>query len=144
MINILAGADEIGRALKRYLMYVMGFSGQECRILVMGKVTSFSQEMLNADIWLIDAWNPFKPANPEGFRTAYKQAGRARCMLFFYDAPANFPKEGPFWCNPLESKLSRKIEDALASSPPEKEEFDKLRVLWPALAYAPKNLHHHH
>ncbi len=143
-INILAGAEEIGRAIKRYLVHVMGFRGQECNILVMGKKVALSREILNAHLWLIDAWNPFKPKDPEGFRTACNQAGKARCVLLFYDVPAGFPDEGSFWCNPLNCKLSKKIEDALRASPPEREEFEELIKLWPALAYEPKDHHHHH
>ncbi|PXF58998.1 MAG: hypothetical protein C4B58_04800 [Deltaproteobacteria bacterium] len=143
-INILTSFGEVGRALKRYLVYVIGFGWNECKIIVLGKETAYSREMLQAKLWLIDAWNYDKSPDPEGFRNAYKLAGSIKCLLLFYHVPDGFPEEGPFWCNPGSCKLGRKIREILKSPPPEKRDFEKLMERWPDLGREPEDRHHHY
>jgi len=141
--NILTTSEHMGMALRRYLVYIMGFREDECNIILMGQSSGLSQEVLGAKFWLIDAWNFFN-ADPEGFRTAHKLAGKIKCLLLFYHVPDGFPEEGPFWCNPITARLSDKINEVLRNPPPSKADFEHLISLWPALANEPKKHHHSH
>lgn len=142
-VNILVGAEEVGNALRRYMVYVMGFGKEDCSILLFGQSSGLSRESLNAELWIIEAWHPSESGNPEGFRTAYKLANTVKCLLLFLTLPEGFPKEGLFWCNPL-TRLSDKIKDILSASQPRKVDFDRLIDLWPALAREPNKHHHSH
>jgi hypothetical protein len=142
--NILTGSKYIADALKRYMVYVMSCKESECRMLFFGESSGLSAEDFMADLWLIEAWHPFEPDNPEGFRTAYKLAGKARCLLLFLQMPEGFHEEGPFWCNPVSTRLSDKINEVLQNPPPSRADFDHLISLWPALAQEPKKQHHSH
>ena len=140
--NILTTSEHIGMALRRFLKYVMGFREEECNIILMGQSSGLSQEVLGAKLWLIDAWNFFND-DPEGFRTAYKLAGKIKCLLLFYHVPEGFPEEGPFWCNPVKCELDKKIKEVLESPPPRKEDFERLIQIWPELGREPRHHHHH-
>ena len=139
-INILTTSKHIGNALLRYLIFVADFKESRCNIILFEDSNILSQELFNADFWLIDAWN-FIKNDPEGFRTAYKLAGTIKCLLLFYNVPEGFPGEGKFWCNPLKCNLQEKIKEVLENPPPEKADFEKLIKVWPELAKEPK--HHH-
>lgn len=140
--NILTGSEKTSRALKRYMVYVMGFKERNCQIMLFGQASGLSPDNLKAELWMIETWHPFEPDNPEGFRTAYKLAGRSKFLLLFYDVPEGFPEDGFFWCNPITCDLNEKITEAIDNPPPTKAEFDQLIKLWPALAHEPKDHHH--
>lgn len=142
-INILTGTKELAYALRRFLAYVFKIEPQKINILLLGKAFFLSQEMINADFWLIEAFNPKEPNNPEGFRAAKALAGEIKCLLFFLFVPEGFPEEGSFWCNPLNVYLKDKINKVIRSAPPSKNDFDKLVTLWPELIYEPEDHHHH-
>lgn len=143
-VNILVGLQELYNAIMRYMVYVMEVGQLGCQIMLFGQISGLSRENLNADLWIIEAWNPVESDNPEGFRAAYKLAGTAKCLLLFLKVPEGFPEEGPFWCNPVTSRLSDKIKEVLNAPPPAKADFELLITLWPALALEPVNHHHSH
>jgi hypothetical protein len=142
--NLLAGIQELNSALRRYMVYVMGFKWEDCQVMLFGAGSGLSRESLEADFWLIEAWHPFEPDNPEGFRTAYKLAGKMKCLLLFLKVPEGFPEEGPFWCSLVTTKLSDKINEVLDKPSPSKADFDNLIAIWPALALEPSEHHHYH
>ena len=141
-INILAGSIKLGRALRRYLVHVLGLKGYDCSILMLTDNIALSQDILKTDLWIIEAWHPFEPDNPVGFRTAYKLAGSIKSLLFFYDVPVGFPEDGFFWCNPLTCEFKIKIKEVAESELVTKADFEQLIELWPALAYD-STAHHH-
>ena len=141
-VNILIGTKELGQAFKRFLRYI--FDIDKVKILLLGQTIILSQEMLQADLWLIEAFHPFEPNNPEGFRTAYKLAGKTKILLLFLSTPEGFPKEGQFWCNLLDHNLVERIKKATNGSIPKKEDFEYLIQLWPTLINDPKSHHQHH
>lgn len=144
-VNLLNGIEVLGRVLRRYMIYVMGFRKEDCQIMLFGQSSGLSRESLEAGLWIIDAWHPFEPSNPEGFRTAYKLAGNIKCLLLFLKVPEGFPENGLFWCNPVTVRLSDKIREVLSAPPPTKADFDRLIAFWPALAQEPsKHRHHSH
>jgi len=138
-VNILVGTEELGQAFKRFLKYV--FDIDKVNILLLGQMVILSQEMLQADFWLIEAFHPFEPNNPEGFRTAYKLAGKTKILLLFLSAPEGFPKEGDFWCSFVIKNLAEKIKETMHGSIPQKEEFEDLAKKWPVLMHKPKKHH---
>ena len=139
-VNILVGSEELGQAFKRFLRYI--FDIDKVNILLLGQTIILSQEMLHADFWLIEAFHPFEPNNPEGFRTAYKLAGKTKNLLLFLSTPEGFPKEGNFWCSLIIKNLAEKMKETMHASIPQKEEFEHLAEKWPALMYEPKRHHH--
>ncbi len=140
--NILIGSQELSRALRRYLVYVKGHKSGNFNILMLTDNIALSHDILKANFWIIEAWQPFENRNPAGFRTAYKLAGRSKFLLFFYDIPDGFPEDGSFWCNPIICNLSNKISDVIGNPPPTKADFERLIELWPALGHYPKTHHH--
>jgi len=139
-VNILIGTKELGQAFKRFLKYA--FDIDKVNMLLLGQTKGLSQKLLQADFWLIEAFHPFEPNNPEGFRTAYKLAGKTKLLLLFLSTPEGFPKEGDFWCSFIIKNLAKKIKDIMYASIPQKEEFEHLAEKWPALMYEPKRHHH--
>ena len=139
-VNILVGTEELAQAFKRFLRYV--FDIDKVNMLLLGQTVILSQEMLQADFWLIEAFHPFEPNNPEGFRTAYKLAGKTKILLLFLDAPKNFPLEGSFWWSPKGSNLVEKIWQIIRGPIPKKEDFDTLIKIWPSLKHDPSKHHH--
>jgi len=138
-VNILVGTKELGQAFKRLLKYV--FDIDRVDILLLGQTKALSHKVLQADFWLIEAFHPFEPNNPEGFRTAYKLAGKTKILLLFLSTPEGFPKEGDFWCSFIIKNLAKKIKETMHISMPQKEEFEHLAEKWPALMHEPKGHH---
>jgi len=138
-VNILVGTEELAQAFKRFLRYV--FDIDKVNMLLLGQTVILSQEMLHADFWLIEAFHPFEPNNPEGFRTACKLAGKTKILLLFLSTPEGFPKEGNFWCSFIIKNLAEKIKETMHGSIPQKEEFEDLAKKWPALMHKPKKHH---
>ncbi len=127
----------------RYLVFALGFKKNECNIILFGESSGLSRDIFKAHLWLIDAWNHFRH-DPEGFRTAYKLAGKIKCLLLFYKVPDGFPEEGEFWCNPLSCNLEQKIKEVLEKPPPHKTDFEALIQIWPELGKTSGHHHHHH
>jgi hypothetical protein len=138
-VNILVGTEELAQAFKRLLKYV--FNIDKVNIFFLGQTKALSYEVLEADFWIIEAFHPFEPNNPEGFRTAYKLAGKSKFLLLLLNVPQNFPNEGKFWCNIFTSNICAKIREVLDTLPPTKKDFDALTKIWPQLLYEPKRHH---
>lgn len=136
-INVLIGSDDLGRALDRYLKAAI--SPVQISILHMGRPLFLSQDILNADLWIAQAFNPNQPENPEGFRTALKLAGSKRFLILFSAfSPITFPKEGFFWTTYNSSKpLFLKIQEVINAAVPTYEDYQALIKIWPDLAYDP-------
>ncbi len=142
-INLLVGSKEVGNAIERYIKYVMGIGLDQTRVLFMGGAARLSRDILDADLWIAEVWNPTEPNNPEGFRTMSKLAGTARCLLLFLLSPKGFPPDGPFWCTLPIVNLKEKIKSVMDSAPPGAEDYQRLIGLWPALSHDPSRHAHH-
>lgn len=140
-VVLLIGNSELNDAINRYLRYVL------CNLQVfyakLGHPEMLTPDMLHADLWIIEAFNPSDITNPEGFRTAKKLASRTKILLIFYYLPKNIPVEGNFWLKlPCMTKLSTKIKEVLNKPAPNINEFNTLESLWSALKGQPR--HHGH
>lgn len=140
-IVLLVEDTEVANVLERYLKYVM------CNVNVthalLGHPEMLTPDMLHADLWIIEAFNPSDITNPEGFRTAKKLASRTKILLIFYYLPKNIPAEGNFWLKlPCMTKLSTKIKEVINKPAPDINEFNTLESLWLALRGQPR--HHRH
>jgi len=144
-VNILVGSEELASALRRILKYVFGVPEENLNVLFLGNPLVLSRELLEADLWIVEAFHPLEPNNPEGFRTAYKLASTASFLLLFtLPYLKDFPSEGPFWWTlSSHTNLARKIEDAL-SHIPKREDFEALIKKWPELIRDPTKHHHGH
>ncbi len=140
-VNILTGSKELGEAFARYLKYVMDIGYREIRLILFNRISGLSKDILDANLWIIEAFNPSEPDNPEGFRTALKLAGKKRFLIYFLSVPNDFPEDGPFWCVMPCSRLKAKIEQVLSGSLPTQDDMRKIIDLWPKLVYNP-NTHH--
>lgn len=112
----------------------------------MNDTCNLSKDILLADLWITDIWNPEDPYDPEGFRTVKKLAGKAKVLLILYAFyPPALPDEGPFWISLLSGKpLADKVEEVLNSLPPTKGNFQELIKTWPLLGKDSSRNHHSH
>ena len=140
-VNILTGSLELGKSLRRYLRYVLGIKFDSIRLLLFGPGSGLSREILDADFWIAEAFNPFEPDNPEGFRTLNKLTGKKGLLLFLLP-PDNFPEDGPFWCTIPCSNFREKIERAMSDGVLSKEGFQRLVEIWPDLGSDPSRHGH--
>ncbi len=141
-IVVITGSRKLNGALGRYLKYVMGY--MDILYGELGNPESIRREMFDANLWIIEAFNPEDPQNPEGFRTAKKIDGNVRFLLLFTGfVPEYFPKEGEFWVVlPFKKTLSTKIEEIIQNPPPNIKDFEEIEGVWPLLKAEPR--HHHH
>ena len=140
-VVLLIGNNELNDAINRYLRYVLG--NLQVFYAKLGHPEMLTSDMLHADVWIIEAFNPSDITNPEGFRTAKKLASRTKILLIFYYLPKNIPVEGNFWLKlPCMTKLSTKIKEVLNKPAPNINEFNTLESLWSALKGQPR--HHGH
>jgi len=140
-VVLLIGNIELNDAINRYLRYVLG--NLQVFYAKLGHPEMLTPDMLHADLWIIEAFNPSDLTNPEGFRTAKKLASRTKILLIFYYLPKNIPVEGNFWLKlPCMTKLSTKIKEVLNKPAPNINEFNTLESLWSALKGQPR--HHGH
>ncbi len=142
---VLTGSNELNVAIGRYLRFVVGM--EEIGFGRLGDPYSYMEihnSMHKIGLWIIEAFNPEDPQNPEGFRTAKKIDGNVRFLLLFTEfVPENFPEEGLFWVVlPFKKPLSTKIEEIIQNPPPNIKDFEKLEEIWPLLKAEPR--HHHH
>ncbi len=142
-VNILTGNMELANSLIRHLRYVMGIEEDRIHRLIFGKEHILSKEILDADFWIAEAWNPLEPENPEGFRTLMKLSGRAKCLILFLFMPSGFPPDGSFWCKIPCNGFKQKIKKAMESAPPDQKDYQALVEMWPELAYDPTKHAHH-
>lgn len=100
----------------------------------------FSRDIMDAYLWIIEAFSA--PFNPSGFHTARIISTKSRCLLFFLYMPADFPKEGPFWCDLFSCNMQDKIKGVLKGPLPNMDLFQDLTDKWPLLGL--KMQYHHH
>ena len=135
---LLFSDNELSNAVSRYLQYVIG--DVKITHAILGHPEMLTPDILHADLWIIEAFNPSDITNPEGFRTAKKLASRTKILLIFYYLPKNIPVEGNFWLKlPCMTKLSTKIKEVLNKPAPNINEFNTLESLWSALKGQPRH-----
>jgi len=142
-ISFLVESEELEISLERYLKFVCEIN-EKFYYGRFGDPTSIlrNKEMLDADLWIIEAFNPDDVTNPEGFRTAKKFAEKKKVLLFFISVPQNFPEEGSFWMKlPSKILISEKVNKVLSNPLPKLRDFENLESLWPILKNRP--FHHH-
>ena len=132
----MVGNEPFGVSLKRFVSFLFDPGSVFINLLFFGKCRIYDYHILNADLWIIEAFNK-DGLNPEGFRTACKLAGLARILLLFHETPSNFPPEGDFWCNPLNCKFDDKIMTLFNIPIPVISDFEILIKQWQDLAYEP-------
>lgn len=145
IINILVGSHSVGEAISKHLKTRIS-QKFVTNTLLMNDTHHISKDILLADLWITDIWNPEDPYDPEGFRTVEKFAGKAKVLLIFYVFyPPDLPEEGSFWITFLSDKpLTDKVKEVLNSSPPTKEDFQKLVRAWPLLGKGSSKDHNSH
>ncbi len=142
-ITILTGNDELNISLKNYIRFVLTNMISQIYIAKLGKPETINVSMLDSDIWIIEAFNPEDPTNPEGFRTAKKLASRTKSLLLFVDMPyEDFFKNCKFCLKlPSEIRLKKKIIEIINSPKPTINDFETLENACPRLKKQPS--HHH-
>jgi len=143
-VCLLVGSKDLGKALGRYLKFVIG---ENCQITIRyhGDPLAISRELLYSDLWICEAIKPDEPENPEGWRTAKILPESTKRLIFFLPPlPQNFPLEGRFWITfpfhlPI---LKKKIENIMNSSSFGEQEFEEIEAKWPFLKKKLKGHHH--
>ena len=125
--------------MERYLRFVLGV--KEIFIAKLGHPETLEQEMFDSNLWIIEAFDPKDPYNPEGFRTAKRLASKIPVLLLFIgDLPFDFPKEGDFWITlPSSTSIASKIRRVI-SEPPLPKMLEFFENLFPSLRREP---YHH-